>query len=566
MVDRHVELLEPRRLLATGTGLFAEYFDDVALISRRMSRNDVAVNFDFGTGAPDPAIQPDTFAVRWTGKLRPAFTETYTFHVTADDGVRLWVGGELLIDRWTPANRFPGDANYDGFVNLGDLNILATHFGAAGGATWEQGDFTGDGSVNLADFNVLASRFGQSAPPTAPITNSGEVSLSAEQLADVKLEYFDRTGAASVVLKWSSSSQPLEVIPAHRLSNENVPNTFANPVVPASGFGADPWVFFWQGNYYHVHSEDSLMSSRIYVHKSPTLQGIGQAPGVLVWESQSGTPYSWQVWAPEMHRLDDGSGTEKWYIYFTATPGSWTEHRMFVLEGASDDPQGTFNFKGKVAVQSADWHAIDGSVLRYGGQNYFLWSGWDSPASTNEQRIYMARMANPWTLVGDRVELSRPTYAWEMAYNSRVNEGPTALVNGNHLFITYSANNYWHSEYSLGLLTYTGGDLMNPANWVKKPTAAFAQGNGVPGVGHASFTTSPDGTENWIVYHSWVEAAQYRNVRIQPFTWNPDGSPNFGQPIATPTPIEEPSGTPTYYAMSFPADRDESDELDELLD
>src|SRR5688500_1685621 len=106
MVDRYVELLEPRRLLATETGLFAEYFDDVAFTSRRMSRNDVVVNFDFGNGTPDPAIQPDTFAVRWTGKLRPAFTETYTFHVTADDGVRLWVGGELLIDRWTPANRF----------------------------------------------------------------------------------------------------------------------------------------------------------------------------------------------------------------------------------------------------------------------------------------------------------------------------------------------------------------------------------------------------------------------------------------------------------------------------
>jgi len=54
----------------------------------------------------------------------------------------------------------PGDIDGNGLVNLGDFNILASHFGQTSGATRAQGDLTGDGRVNLDDFNILASNFG----------------------------------------------------------------------------------------------------------------------------------------------------------------------------------------------------------------------------------------------------------------------------------------------------------------------------------------------------------------------------------------------------------------------
>jgi len=53
----------------------------------------------------------------------------------------------------------PGDANYDGFVNVGDLGILSGNWGGSG-KTWAQGDFTGDGLVNVSDLGMLSGNWG----------------------------------------------------------------------------------------------------------------------------------------------------------------------------------------------------------------------------------------------------------------------------------------------------------------------------------------------------------------------------------------------------------------------
>jgi hypothetical protein len=63
------------------------------------------------------------------------------------------------------AMTIPGDANLNGVVNLEDFNILASNFGTASGATWQQADFDFNGNVNLNDFNLLAANFGMTASP-----------------------------------------------------------------------------------------------------------------------------------------------------------------------------------------------------------------------------------------------------------------------------------------------------------------------------------------------------------------------------------------------------------------
>src|SRR5438552_17283530 len=94
-----VEALEPRTLLA-GIGLRAEYFDNPDLTALKAVRTDASVNFNWGGQSPVAMIGADTFSVRWKGQVVPAFSETYTFYTQSDDGVRLWINGQLIIDDW----------------------------------------------------------------------------------------------------------------------------------------------------------------------------------------------------------------------------------------------------------------------------------------------------------------------------------------------------------------------------------------------------------------------------------------------------------------------------------
>jgi GH43 family beta-xylosidase len=76
---------------------------------------------------------------------------------------------------------------------------------------------------------------------------------------------------------------------------------------------------------------------------------------------------------------------------------------------------------------------------------------------------------------------------------------------------------------------------MNPSDWRKHPYPIFYQNprEHAYGVGHASFTTSPDGQENWIVYHGMQDPTDgwyARTIRAQKFEWNDDGTPNFPKP------------------------------------
>ena len=86
---------------------------------------------------------------------------------------------------------------------------------------------------------------------------------------------------------------------------------------------------------------------------------------------------------------------------------------------------------------------------------------------------------------------------------------------------------------------------MKADSWVKSGPV-FSGTDVVYGVGHASFTVSPDGTEDWIVYHAkkGPEPGWDRVIRTQPFTWSADGSPHFGRPVPPGQALAVPSGAP----------------------
>lgn len=612
-------------------GLTGQYFHNPDFTGLAAERTE-AVDFAWGAAAPAPGMHPESFSVRWIGQLEAAYSETYAIRTISDEGVRLWIGGQLVIDNWAPHLAVTNSASvtleagqrYDVRLEYYDTTgaaqihlqwqspsqplqaipaarlfasspgLLGAYSDDAAGAAqridaaidfnWDEGppapgiasdnfnaewtgyvraDYSGQYLFSLETSDAVRLWVGDELIidnfAEHPLTNSvGAKLLEAGKWTDIRLEYCDLAGAASVRLGWSNDQQTAGQIEA--ISTQHLraaPSTslyFTNPL----GQGQDPWVIQWQGSYLHVRSS----GNSVWIDQADQLQDIHStdpaSSSTRVWTAPSGTNYSRQIWAPELHQLGG-----KWYIYVAASDGDNATHRMHVLERDAANPMGAFTYKGQLAPTTDRW-AIDGTVLDWQGQLYFIWSGW--PGTTNvQQNLYIAAMSNPWTISGNRSLLATPEYGWEQ-HGLPINEGPQVLVHDGRLHIIYSGSGYWTQNYALARLTYDGsGSLLSAANWDKSPTPVFQKTAEVVGVGHASFTKSPDGTEDWIVYHAHPSPGgdpNQRVVRIQQFTFNDDGTPNFGAPLAPGASIAYPSGVPSPERSLVPGDFDASGDVD----
>ena len=137
-----------------GTGLLAQYFNDagsgIYFTALVLTRTDPTVDFDWAGGAPDLQVQADNFSVRWSGQVMAPVTGSYTFTTTSDDGVRLYVNGQLVIDNWTD--------------------------------------------------HLVAQ-------------NSAIVALAAGQMYDIRMDYYDHATLATARLSWAYPGQSTQVVP-----------------------------------------------------------------------------------------------------------------------------------------------------------------------------------------------------------------------------------------------------------------------------------------------------------------------------------------------------------------
>lgn len=185
-------------------------------------------NGDWGAGTFDPAVFQDNFTARWTGQVQPQYSETYYFVARVDDGVKLWVNNQLIVNRW------PG-----------------------GGVTDSQGAIT----------------------------------LQAGVLYDIALEYYEATGSAEAHLSWYSQSQPKQIIPTSRLypdSSATNPGAAAPPAITspltAVGFVGQPFTYtVTASNSATVATTYALLSGTL-PPGSPTLT-LNTGTGII-----SGTP------------------------------------------------------------------------------------------------------------------------------------------------------------------------------------------------------------------------------------------------------------------------------------
>lgn len=330
--------------------------------------------------------------------------------------------------------------------------------------------------------------------------------------------------------------------------------TFTNPLKAS---GPDPWAMYKDGWYYYMNTSiTNAGENELRLWRTKNMAAIGTAESKTIFDPPKNKPYSKQLWAPEIHFLDG-----RWYVYFAADDGNNLHHRIWVLENENADPfEGDWKMKGKLQTDSGDHWAIDLTVFEHAGKRYATWSGWKN-YNNEQQNIYIAEMENPWTMKTERVLLSEPQYSWELngkvpvewQKNTgeppylRINEGPQSLTKANKLFIIFSANACW-LDYNLGMLAYSGkGSLLNRKNWKKHPKPVFSQvpAESIYAPGHNSFFKSPDGKEDWILYHANPTATDGCGVKraphMQKISWNKDGTPNLGKPSRKP--MKLPSGT-----------------------
>jgi RHS repeat-associated protein len=173
-LDQSATDAEPR-------GLTARYFSNTTLSGQSaLQRTDPVVNFNWASNSPDKLLTADRFSARWNGHLAAPSSEAYTFYLYSDDGARLWVNNQLVIDHWQPSSE--------------------------------------------------------------PQIRSAPVELKAGEKADVRVEYYNARGKAAIYLLWSSASTPKQIIPQRYLYPEAATNgSSPTDTIKQTGMLLPPW-------------------------------------------------------------------------------------------------------------------------------------------------------------------------------------------------------------------------------------------------------------------------------------------------------------------------------------
>lgn len=139
--------------LPEGVGLTGRFYSGTSFDTLVRRRVDPAINFPSTTVTPEFGL-PETFSVRWEGKIKPKWGGSHTFWLQHNDGVKLWVDNTVVIDQWSST----GDA-----------------------------------------------------------TTTGNISLTAETFYDIKLEWKNVAGSSKCIMEWAAANQVRQVVPQDRL-------------------------------------------------------------------------------------------------------------------------------------------------------------------------------------------------------------------------------------------------------------------------------------------------------------------------------------------------------------
>lgn len=318
-----------------------------------------------------------------------------------------------------------------------------------------------------------------------------------------------------------------------------VGETFNNPL--ASGT-PDPHVSVHGDWVYLVYSiGDSLVLRRA----ASLVDLTDDAETQVIWTPPADTLHSADLWGPELHVVDGRA-----IVYYSATDVSFFglsgEYRIWALEADGTDPwDATWTHRGPLVVPGQDAVAIHPHIFEAGGDRFVAWSG-RREGLDFVNRIFVAELTDAFTVVGPAAELAAPIEAWE----GNALEAPAVVERDGRRALVFTGNNCLAAERGLGgLVQDASASPTDAAAWTASPVPWFESDEfeGVYQVGSPGFVTSPDGTEDWLVYHgttaSFLGCGDDRSLHLNRVTWTPDG-PVFDGPTGVATSLPVPGGTP----------------------
>ncbi|RKL20024.1 hypothetical protein BFJ70_g13696 [Fusarium oxysporum] len=315
---------------------------------------------------------------------------------------------------------------------------------------------------------------------------------------------------------------------------------FTNPIRT----GSDPHIVYQDGMYYLT----STTWTNVSITKAPTIEGLKTAESQLIWSDRSNATRACNFWAPEMHKVGD-----TWYVYFSASvcdEGNWDVMlptlRVYVLKGGKENPLSA-DYEMMDAIIPPNFNAgmLDATIFKIEGTEYFLFSSVEGPKSPDGASLWIAKLLSS-TTCGNATMIAHPEFEWERS-DSPVLEGPYGIISpAGTTYVVYAADSCNTPAYKLGAMIFTkGSDPLSPDSWTKLPDPIFETKNGLYGPAHNAFFKSPDGTEDWNVFHANLNAGDRcgpsRKTFIQPLGWK-DDMIDLGEPRPVGTEIKPPSG------------------------
>lgn len=336
--------------------------------------------------------------------------------------------------------------------------------------------------------------------------------------------------------------------PTPAAAAQAAPAQFQQPLI--QGEAADPSIIFHNGNYYMIYNKTGYQHA-IVGRKASSLAGLRFAPDQVIYTAHGEHPTDTRLGIGYAAWLTPYNG--RWYLYGWGDDGLHTHSKPFVLESAGADPFGPFTYEAAVPATPISAYGYANAPVTINGQRYIT--------QTSENRIYIASLSNPWTLSSPWSLLAQPaTTGWECANNRCLDEGGSVVERNGKVFYIFSAGGYESVDYCVGMLTadVTANPLLQ-SSWTKSNDCVFEQSGPSFGPGSMTFFKSPDGTEDWVVYHIKTTQQLTGNARMlqaKRIDWAANGTPIFGQPAANDTYAQVPSGDPGGYPgiMTFEAE------------